>query len=206
MAQYPVGEGPSRSCGEAHEGSPACALTTNRGSRSAASCILKPRPRRSARYSCTASRRAFIAHLPATAEPGGAARRYPPGRKSRWSVGFDAEELRRSRSTKHSAAANALPGRGETGVTHDAVRPPRRAGAHGARSCRWHLSPASIRESAPSTVRTNAGRGSGVAPAADRRLWPPPRQRVWARRRHLLRTRRWLPSQSQSSSCSAMIS
>src|SRR5215467_11881554 len=147
---------------------------TNRGSTRLASCILKPRLRRSARYSCNASRKVFIAHLPATAWLRNAGHRYPLERRSKCFVGFDGAALRRSRAATRLLAACALPRRAGTDVNRGAVRQPERVAAHSAQSCQWHL--ASVRGSALLTAGINVGPCSWAAPAADRQRWPRPHQ------------------------------
>src|ERR1700751_1139324 len=106
-----------------------------------ASCSLNPKPRRMSKYSPTASRSVFIAHLPATARRVFAVHRDPLWCRSWWSGDCGDPITRRSHPARRPDATVRWPIHGETDVLRKWEYQGRRAGGNAERSIqrRWDL-------------------------------------------------------------------
>src|SRR6202790_4714892 len=104
-----------------------------------ASSSLNPKPCRISKYSPTAFRRVFIAHLPATARRVSAVHRDPLWRRSWWSRDCGDPTTRRSHRARRLDATTRWPIHGETGVLQKWERQGQRAGGDAERSIQRHF-------------------------------------------------------------------
>jgi len=120
----------------AMEAAPCCSRNETKSKRPMpASRSVHPTPRRKARDPVTAARKAFLAHLPATAQPVCVMPRGPPWQRSRWSEDSDDATVLRSRPRRRLAGASQSPGYAGTDAPPSAAPRLLRVRARAPRAC-----------------------------------------------------------------------